>query len=179
MAAIPPDLFESEMFGHVKGSFTGAQADRRGHFEQAAGGTIFLDEIGETRAEHQGKLLRVLQERTLQRVGATQPTAVDVRVVAASNRDLERGVAEGWFREDLYFRLKGVVLRLPPLRERKRDVVPLAERFVQEAVAEAGRRATLSEAAARSRWSGTTGPATSASCRTVCGAPWRWPTARC
>ena len=147
MAAIPPDLFESEMFGHVKGSFTGAQADRRGHFEQAAGGTIFLDEIGETRAEHQGKLLRVLQERTIQRVGAAQPTAVDVRVVAASNRDLERGVAEGWFREDLYFRLKGVVLRLPPLRERKRDVVPLAERFVQEAVAEAGRRATLSEAA--------------------------------
>jgi DNA-binding NtrC family response regulator/CHASE2 domain-containing sensor protein len=147
MAAIPPDLFESEMFGHVKGSFTGAQADRRGYFEQAAGGTIFLDEIGETRAEHQGKLLRVLQERTLQRVGATQATAVDVRVVAASNRDLARGVAEGWFREDLYFRLKGVVLRLPPLRERKRDVGPLAERFVEEAVAEAGRRATLSEAA--------------------------------
>src|SRR4030095_12269164 len=119
MAPIPPDLFESEMFGHVKGSFTGAQADRRGYFEQAAGGTIFLDEIGETRAEHQGNLLAGLQERTLQRVGATQATAVDVRVVAASNRDLARGVAEGWFREDLYFRLKGVVLRLPPLRERK------------------------------------------------------------
>ena len=147
MAAIPLDLFESEMFGHVKGSFTGAQADRRGYFEQAAGGTIFLDEIGEARAEHQGKLLRVLQERTLQRVGATQTTAVDARVVAASNRDLARGVAEGWFREDLYFRLKGVVLRLPPLRERKRDVGPLAERFVEEAVAETGRRATLSEAA--------------------------------
>jgi DNA-binding NtrC family response regulator/CHASE2 domain-containing sensor protein len=147
MAAIPPELFESEMFGHVKGSFTGAVADRRGHFEQAAGGTIFLDEIGETRAEHQGKLLRVLQERTLQRVGATQPSAVDVRVVAASNRDLERGVAEGWFREDLYFRLKGVVLRLPPLRERRSDVAPLATRFVDEAAAETGRRATLSEAA--------------------------------
>ena len=147
MAAIPLDLFESEMFGHVKGSFTGAQADRRGYFEQAAGGTIFLDEIGEARAEHQGKLLRVLQERTLQRVGATQTTAVDARVVAASNRDLARGVAESWFREDLYFRLKGVVLRLPPLRERKRDVGPLAERFVEEAVAETGRRATLSEAA--------------------------------
>jgi DNA-binding NtrC family response regulator/CHASE2 domain-containing sensor protein len=147
MAAIPPDLFESEMFGHVKGSFTGAVADRRGYFEQAAGGTIFLDEIGEARAEHQGKLLRVLQERTLQRVGATQATGVDARVVAASNRDLARGVAEGWFREDLYFRLKGVVLRLPPLRERKRDVGPLAERFVEEAVAETGRRATLSEAA--------------------------------
>jgi DNA-binding NtrC family response regulator/CHASE2 domain-containing sensor protein len=147
MAAIPPDLFESEMFGHTRGSFTGAVADRRGHFEQAAGGTIFLDEIGETRPEHQGKLLRVLQERTLQRVGAAQPTAVDVRVVAASNRDLERGVAEGWFREDLYFRLKGVVLRLPPLRERRQDVAPLATRFVEEAAGEVGRRATLSEAA--------------------------------
>ena len=147
MAAIPPDLFESEMFGHAKGSFTGAVADRRGHFEQAAGGTIFLDEIGETRADHQGKLLRVLQERTLQRVGAAQPSTVDVRVVAASNRDLERGVAEGWFREDLYFRLKGIVLRLPPLRERRQDVAPLATRFVEDAAAEAGRRATLSEAA--------------------------------
>jgi len=147
MAAIPPNLFESEMFGHVKGSFTGAVADRRGYFEQAAGGTIFLDEIGETRAEHQGKLLRVLQDRTLHRVGAAQPTSVDVRVVAASNRDLERGVSEGWFREDLYFRLKGVVLRLPPLRERHRDVAPLAHRFVEEAAAEAGRRASLSEAA--------------------------------
>ena len=147
MAAIPPDLFESEVFGHVKGSFTGAVADRRGYFEQAAGGTIFLDEIGETRAEHQGKLLRVLQDRTLHRVGAAQPTSVDVRVVAASNRDLERGVSEGWFREDLYFRLKGVVLRLPPLRERHRDARPLAQRFVEEAAAEAGRRASLSEAA--------------------------------
>ncbi|HEU4368497.1 MAG TPA: sigma 54-interacting transcriptional regulator [Methylomirabilota bacterium] len=147
MAAIPPELFESELFGHVRGSFTGAVGERRGYFEQADGGTIFLDEIGELRAEHQGKLLRVLQERTFHRVGAARPTAVDVRVVAASNRDLGRGVTEGWFREDLAFRLRGLVLRLPPLRERRGDVAPLAERFLEEAAAEAGRRLTLSEAA--------------------------------
>jgi DNA-binding NtrC family response regulator len=131
----------------VKGSFTGAVADRRGLFEQADRGTIFLDEIGDLRAEHQAKLLRVLQERSFHRVGATRPTTVDVRIVAASNRDLERGIAEGWFREDLYFRLKGLVIQLPPLRERRADIAPLAGRFLDEAVAEAGRRMTLSEAA--------------------------------
>jgi transcriptional regulator with GAF, ATPase, and Fis domain len=133
----------------VRGSFTGAVAERKGYFEQADHGTIFLDEIGELPAPHQSKLLRVLQERTFYRVGATRPTAVDVRVVAASNRDLERGIAEGWFREDLYFRLKGLVLRLPPLRERSQDVAPLAARFLEEAAAEASRRVTLSEAALR------------------------------
>ena len=147
MAAVPPELFESELFGHVRGGFTGAVGERRGFFEQAHGGTIFLDEIGETRAEHQGKLLRVLQERTFNRVGASRPTTVDVRVVAASNRDLARGVAQGWFREDLLARLRGLVLRLPPLRERPGDIRLLAERFVQEAAAEAGRTAALSEAA--------------------------------
>jgi DNA-binding NtrC family response regulator/CHASE2 domain-containing sensor protein len=146
-AAIPPELFESELFGHVRGSFTGAVGDRKGYFEQADGGTLFLDEIGELRTEHQGKLLRVLQERSFHRVGATRLTTVDVRIVAASNRDLQHGVAEGWFREDLYFRLRGLVLRLPPLRERPGDVLPLAERFLAEAAAETGRRATLSEAA--------------------------------
>ena len=147
MAAIPPELFESELFGHAKGSFTGAVADRKGYFEQADRGTIFLDEIGDLRADHQSKLLRVLQEKSFYRVGATRPTAVDVRVVAASNRDLERGVAEGWFREDLYFRLKGLVLRLPPLSARRQDIAPLAARFLDEAAAEAGRRVALSEAA--------------------------------
>jgi len=147
MAAVPPELFESELFGHVKGSFTGAVADRKGHFEQADRGTIFLDEIGELRADQQGKLLRVLQEKTFHRVGAAKPTTVDVRVVAASNRDLARGVSEGWFREDLYFRLKGLVLALPPLRERRRDVEPLAARFLEEAAAEAHRSVSLSEAA--------------------------------
>ncbi|MEK7236408.1 MAG: sigma 54-interacting transcriptional regulator, partial [Nitrospirota bacterium] len=103
MAAISPELFESELFGHVRGSFTGATMDRRGYFELAHHGTLFLDEIGDLRLEHQGKLLRVLQEKTFYRVGATTPTTVDVRVVAATNRDLQRGVSEGWFREDLYF----------------------------------------------------------------------------
>ena len=146
MAAVAPELFESELFGHVKGAFTGAVADRRGYFEQADRGTIFLDEIGELRPDQQGKLLRVLQEKVFHKVGATRPTGVDVRVVAASNRDLERGVAEGWFREDLWFRLKGVVLRLPPLRVRPDDVPLLAARIVADAATELGRKGvTLSE----------------------------------
>ncbi|MFO0732715.1 MAG: sigma 54-interacting transcriptional regulator [Nitrospiraceae bacterium] len=113
MAAISPELFESELFGHVRGSFTGALSDRKGFFELAHQGTIFLDEIGDLRLDHQSKLLRVLQDRTFYRVGATTPTTVDVRIVAATNKDLQRGVSEGWFREDLYFRLKGLVLTLP------------------------------------------------------------------
>ena len=148
-AAIPPELFESELFGHVRGGFTGAVGERKGYFEQADRGTLFLDEIGELRAEHQGKLLRVLQEGTFHRVGASRPTTVDVRIVAASNRDLARGVAEGWFREDLYFRLRGLVLRLPALRERRGDIAILAERFLADLATEAGRRVTLSEAAAQ------------------------------
>lgn len=133
MAAISPELFESELFGHVRGSFTGALADRKGYFELAHLGTIFLDEIGDLRLDHQSKLLRVLQDRTFYRVGATTPTTVDVRVVAATNKDLQRGVSEGWFREDLYFRLKGLVLHLPPLRDRLDDVPLLAEACLQEA----------------------------------------------
>jgi DNA-binding NtrC family response regulator/CHASE2 domain-containing sensor protein len=158
IAAIAPGLFQSELYGHVRGAFTGAVGDRKGYFEQADGGTLFLDEIGELPAEDQVKLLRALQERTFHRVGAARPTTVDVRIVAASNRDLERGVAEGWFREDLYFRLRGLVLRLPPLRERRADVAPLAEQFLAEAAAESGRRLALSEAAVRAleqhRWPG-------------------------
>lgn len=132
MAAVSPELFESELFGHVKGSFTGATADRRGYFELANHGTIFLDEIGDLRLDHQSKLLRVLQEKSFYRVGATSPTTVDVRVVAATNRDLQQGVLEGWFREDLYFRLKGLVFRLPPLRDRKVDIPIIAESCVTE-----------------------------------------------
>ena len=139
MAAVPAELFEGELFGHVKGAFTGAVADRRGYFEQADGGTIFLDEIGELRADQQSKLLRVLQEKVFHKVGAARPTRVDVRVVAASNRDLERGVAEGWFREDLWFRLKGLVLWLPPLRARPDDVALLASKIAVDAAAELGR----------------------------------------
>ena len=159
MAAISPELFESELFGHVRGSFTGAIADRKGLFEQAGQGTIFLDEVGELRPEHQSKLLRVLQDKSFYRVGATRPTTVNVRVVAASNRDLEAGITEGWFREDLYFRLKGLVLRLPPLRERRPDVPVLAARFAREAATELGRpHRELTEAALaaleRGEWRG-------------------------
>ena len=141
MAAISPELFESELFGHVKGSFTGATADRRGYFELAQHGTIFLDEIGDLRLDHQSKLLRVLQEKSFYRVGATTPTTVDVRVVAATNRDLQRGVLEGWFREDLYFRLKGLVFQLPPLRERRGDIPVIAKTSLDEIAQQLGRPA--------------------------------------
>ncbi len=139
MAAISPELFESELFGHMKGSFTGATADRRGYFELANHGTIFLDEIGDLRLDHQSKLLRVLQEKSFYRVGATTPTTVDVRIVAATNRDLQKGVSEGWFREDLYFRLKGLVFRLPPLRERTRDIPIIVEACLAEMATQMGR----------------------------------------
>ena len=139
MAAISPELFESELFGHMKGSFTGAMSDRRGYFELANRGTIFLDEIGDLRLDHQSKLLRVLQERSFYRVGATTPTTVDVRIVAATNRDLQRGVSEGWFREDLYFRLKGLVFRLPPLNERTDDIALLADAFLTDIAAQMGK----------------------------------------
>jgi len=139
MAAISPELFESELFGHTKGSFTGATADRRGYFELANHGTIFLDEIGDLRLDHQSKLLRVLQEKSFYRVGATAPTTVDVRVVAATNRDLQRGVSEGWFREDLYFRLTGLVFRLPPLRERPGDIAELADAALADVARQMGK----------------------------------------
>ena len=131
MAAISPELFESELFGHLRGSFTGAVSDRKGYFELAHHGSIFLDEIGDLRLDHQSKLLRVLQEHTFYRVGATTPTTVDVRIVAATNKDLQRGVSEAWFREDLYFRLKGFVLHLPPLRERREDIVHIAKHLLK------------------------------------------------
>jgi transcriptional regulator with PAS, ATPase and Fis domain/CHASE2 domain-containing sensor protein len=130
MAAISPELFESELFGHMKGSFTGAMVDRRGYFGLADHGTIFLDEIGDLRMDHQSKLLRVLQDKSFYRVGATTPTTVDVRIVAATNRDLQKGVSEGWFREDLYFRLSGIVFHLPPLRQRSGDIPLLADIFL-------------------------------------------------
>lgn len=132
MAAISPELFESELFGHMKGSFTGATSDRRGYFGLADHGTIFLDEIGDLRMDHQSKLLRVLQDKSFYRVGATVPTTVDVRIVAATNRDLRKGVSEGWFREDLYFRLNGIVFYLPPLRERTGDIPFLADIFLNQ-----------------------------------------------
>ena len=128
-AAIPRDLMESELFGHRKGSFTGAAQDRKGRFLQAQGGTIFLDEIAEMPLDLQPRLLRTLQERTVDAVGGDRPVQVDVRIIAASNRDLATMVREGLFREDLYYRLSIVPLQIPPLRERPEDILPLAEFF--------------------------------------------------
>ncbi|NRA02298.1 MAG: sigma-54-dependent Fis family transcriptional regulator [Myxococcales bacterium] len=139
-AAISRELVESELFGHEKGAFTGADARRLGKFESASDGTIFLDEIGDMPPETQGKVLRVLQEQSFERVGGNRPIAVDVRVVAATHRDLEKEVASGNFREDLYYRLKVVEVRLPPLRERLEDVPPLAERFIEGASERLGRK---------------------------------------
>jgi two-component system nitrogen regulation response regulator GlnG len=129
MAAIPRDLMESELYGHERGAFTGAAERRPGKFELASGGTLFLDEIGEMPVELQAKLLRVLQEREIDRVGGSRPLPVDVRIVAATNADLSRSVEEGRFRRDLFYRLAVVPIRLPPLRERDHDVILLARHF--------------------------------------------------
>jgi len=130
--AIPETLIESELFGHTKGSFTGAFSDRPGLFEQAEGGTLFLDEIGEVPLQLQAKLLRVLQEREFRRVGGSVPLKADVRIVAASNRNLEEQVQEGTFREDLFYRLNVVQVRMPALRERGEDILPLVEHFYKK-----------------------------------------------
>jgi DNA-binding NtrC family response regulator len=130
--AIPAELIEAELFGHVKGSFTGADRDRRGLWEEADGGTVFLDEITETTPAFQVKLLRALQEGEIRRVGSNKMQKVDVRVVAASNRDVEGEVAEGRFRQDLFYRLNAVSISLPPLRERREDILPLAKSFAEQ-----------------------------------------------
>jgi two-component system NtrC family response regulator len=131
-AAIPENLIESELFGHRKGSFTGAIRDKEGKFELADGGSLLLDEVGDLRIDLQAKILRALQERNVDRVGGASPVPVDVRVIAATNKDLERAVKEGAFREDLYYRLSVVTLQMPPLRERRQDIPLLAGHFVRK-----------------------------------------------
>ncbi len=146
-AAIPDTLLESELFGHKRGAFTGAYEDHPGLFQRAHGGTVFLDEIGETSPAFQVKLLRVLQEGEVRPVGGARPVPVDVRVIAATHRDLEQRVREGLFREDLYYRLAGVSITVPPLRERAADIAPIARQLLQDVARELGHPgATLPDA---------------------------------
>jgi two-component system nitrogen regulation response regulator NtrX len=137
-AAIPQELIESELFGHEKGAFTGALSRKRGRFELAHGGTIFLDEVADMSLMTQAKVLRTLQDQTFERVGGTETLKVDVRVVAATNRDLEAEIAAGRYREDLYYRLNVLPFRVPPLRERTGDIPILADAFVAEFCSRAG-----------------------------------------
>jgi transcriptional regulator with GAF, ATPase, and Fis domain len=157
-AAVPENLLESELFGHVRGAFTGAAGDRQGHFTAANGGTVFLDEIGDMPLAMQAKLLRVLQEGEVRPVGSNKTHKVDVRVVAATNKDLAAMCKQGTFREDLWFRLNVVSLQLPALRERTGDVAHLAHFFLGRCNAETGRQVGLSVAALQvleaQRWPG-------------------------
>jgi len=149
-AAIPEELIESELFGHVRGAFTGAIADRRGKFEVADGGTLFLDEIGDMSLKTQAKVLRVLQERTMEAVGGTARIKVDTRVLAATNKELQTEIRGGRFREDLYFRLNVIPIFVPPLRDRQEDIPLLADHFMAEFSREYGRRLKAFEPGSRS-----------------------------
>ena len=153
-SAVPEGLFESEFFGHVRGAFTGALKDKPGRFELADGGTLFLDEIGEVPLAMQAKLLRVLQEQELERIGDTRTRKINVRIVAATNRDLKKEVDTGRFRQDLFYRLSVFPIEVPPLRERREDIPPLAAHFVRQSARRMNRpdlritQAALSELAA-------------------------------
>jgi two-component system nitrogen regulation response regulator NtrX len=150
-AAIPEELIESELFGHMKGAFTGAVADRRGKFELADGGTLFLDEIGDMSVKTQAKVLRALQEQVVEPLGGAASVKVDVRVIAATNKDLPAEIRDGRFREDLYFRLNVIPIFVPPLRDRDADVPLLADHFMAEMAREYGRRLKKLDAQAAAR----------------------------
>ena len=165
-AALQENLLESELFGHEKGAFTGADRQRIGRFEQADGGTLFLDEIGDMSPNTQAKILRVLQEHEFERLGGTRTIRVDVRLIAATNRDLPAMVAAGAFREDLYYRLNVVSIETPPLRERKEDILALAMSFLRRYGNELKKRLDGIDPRRRSCCCATTGRATSASWRT-------------
>jgi len=137
--ALPETLIESELFGYEKGAFTGAQDRKKGRFELAQGGTLFLDEIGDVHPATQVKLLRVLQEREFERLGGTEPVKVNVRLVTATNKDMEQAIAQGAFREDLFYRLNVFAIFIPPLRERKPDVLLLADHFLERFASEHGK----------------------------------------
>jgi len=154
VAALPAELLESELFGHAKGSFTGADRNKTGLFEEANGGTIFLDEIGEMPLPLQAKLLRALQDGEIRRVGDTRSFGVDVRVICATHRDLAELVRRGTFREDLYYRLKVLSLRVPPLRDRREDILPLARHFLSAEGTAKELDATCERALLEYRWPG-------------------------
>ncbi|WP_457600597.1 sigma-54 interaction domain-containing protein, partial [Hydrogenivirga sp.] len=156
--AIPENLLEAELFGYEKGAFTGAYSSKKGKFELANGGTLFLDEIGELPLHLQVKLLRAIQEKEIERLGGSKPIKVDVRIIAATNRDLERMVKEGKFREDLYYRLNVVPIFIPPLRERREDIPVLAQHFLEKFRKEYNKEVTISpevmDAFMRYEWKG-------------------------
>ena len=176
--AFAENLLESELFGHEKGAFTGAHLSHPGLFEAASGGTLFLDEISEAPLAMQAKLLRVLQEHELERVGDTRSRKIDVRIVAATNRDLKQAVDTGRFRQDLFYRLSVFPIELPPLRERREDILPLAAHFVAQIARRMNRSAPRLTPAAMERL--TNGPAMCANCKMPSSAPSSSPrVARC
>ncbi len=170
-SAVVETLFESELFGHVRGSFTGATQDKTGLFEHAHGGTLFLDEIGDMPLATQAKLLRVLQNQEVQRVGSLTSRKVDVRVIAATNHDLRAAIAEKRFREDLYYRLSMVEMQVPRLAERKEDLPLLERHFIADSPRSTRRKFTASLTARRSCYRSTPGRETSASWKTFSATP--------